>query len=1012
MRLFSIVALLGLLATPAAAQQHAEDSAHVSGHFGIFTLCVRKDTATQLAGTDGDYSPCITDASGRMWITGAVTQSGTWNIGTLTSITNTVTVSDPTYTDATGTTVPANAAFVAGTDGTNTRALKTDAAGELQTDVLSLPGVTATATLGALNDAVTITTTGYSSCAIFMNAGLTATVEPEVTIDDTNWRRIGIWPVADGITAANATGAVVNPGNTTYMTACGGFLKFRLRVSAYTSGSASMSVGASVGAPRAWPAPAYAEDAAHTSSDVGTPALTRRADTAATSAGSDQDYAMLNTDGSGRLWTNVDVVTPGTAAANLGKAEDAAHTSADVGVQILVIRKDTGAAIAGTDGDYSPLQVDAAGALRVTGGGGGTEYTEDIATPADPVGGATMLRRRDSPAAEVSAAGDWVAANATNYGAQFVQVVSSTGSFVDTFGGGTQYAEDAALGATPTGTLGMARRDDALSTLTPIEDDAVSLRTNSRGALWMIHDGSITVTDGAGALNTIVDSGTVTANQGGAPWTQQIQDGDVAGEADVTGAVPTVGDQGLVVRDVRNNRTASGALGSLNAAVTIAAEGARGVTWEVDTGTLVGTVTPECTLDDTNWFGVNAVRIDGTIISSTTTFADRGALTSVAYSQCRLRVSAYTSGTSNARMEASPGGDVVRLGQAIPAGDNDIGNVDVEFAGTAAATNNGTANAQTQRVTIASDSTGQVTVAAGSATMGSIASITTSITPGTAAANLGKAEDAASADADVGVAAMAVRKATPANTSGTDGDYEPLQMSAGRVWTSTTIDAAIPAGTNNIGDVDVLTFPDNEPFNLGQVGGTSTVTGGTAGTLGVGGAVAHDTAGTSNPVVRGVEAIAYGADPTVATAGRVTKTYGNRDGIPFVHGGHPNAITREVQVNDADGAQTGQTIDTVAAGNKIVVTHVSACADEANTAGVNVRVAFSTSTTLPTASTTGVSGVLLRHPGLLPGACTPAVGDGIGIVGIGADDEDLRYTVEDPVGGAVTIIAKYFKIES
>lgn len=47
---------------------------------------------------------------------------------------------------------------------------------------------------------------------------------------------------------------------------------------------------------------------------------------------------------------------------------------------------------------------------------------------------------------------------------------------------------------------------------------------------------------------------------------------------------------------------------------------------------------------------------------------------------------------------------------------------------------------------------------------------------------IAKAEDVASADADVGVPAMMVRKGTPANTSGTDGDYEMLQGSAGRLW--------------------------------------------------------------------------------------------------------------------------------------------------------------------------------------------------------------------------------------
>jgi hypothetical protein len=64
-----------------------------------------------------------------------------------------------------------------------------------------------------------------------------------------------------------------------------------------------------------------------------------------------------------------------------------------------------------------------------------------------------------------------------------------------------------------------------------------------------------------------------------------------------------------------------------------------------------------------------------------------------------------------------------------------------------------------------------------------------------------KAEDAASADGDRGVAVLAVRKASPANTSGTDGDYEFLQISGGRLWASATIDAALPAGTNLIGTI-------------------------------------------------------------------------------------------------------------------------------------------------------------------------------------------------------------------
>ena len=74
---------------------------------------------------------------------------------------------------------------------------------------------------------------------------------------------------------------------------------------------------------------------------------------------------------------DVDVlsVVPGTGATNLGKAESAAHTSADVGVMVLGVRNDAGTALA-VDGAYIPLSLDSAGAVRVTGGGGGTQYTE------------------------------------------------------------------------------------------------------------------------------------------------------------------------------------------------------------------------------------------------------------------------------------------------------------------------------------------------------------------------------------------------------------------------------------------------------------------------------------------------------------------------------------------------------------------------------------------------------------------------------------------------------------
>ena len=56
------------------------------------------------------------------------------------------------------------------------------------------------------------------------------------------------------------------------------------------------------------------------------------------------------------------------------------------------------------------------------------------------------------------------------------------------------------------------------------------------------------------------------------------------------------------------------------------------------------------------------------------------------------------------------------------------------------------------------------------------------IAVGSGASDLGKAEDSAHASGDVGVAALAVQKATPADLA-TDGDYAVVEVSDGLLWT-------------------------------------------------------------------------------------------------------------------------------------------------------------------------------------------------------------------------------------
>lgn len=107
------------------------------------------------------------------------------------------------------------------------------------------------------------------------------------------------------------------------------------------------------------------------------------------------------------------------------------------------------------------------------------------------------------------------------------------------------------------------------------------------------------------------------------------------------------------------------------------------------------------------------------------------------------------------------------------------------YAGVVASTGVGASGAQTPRVVTATDSTiGTVTAVTTVSTVTNVATIGTSVTPGVAAGNLGKAEDAVAASADTGVMALGVRADTAAAT-GANGDYVPFLVdSLGRQWIS------------------------------------------------------------------------------------------------------------------------------------------------------------------------------------------------------------------------------------
>jgi len=124
---------------------------------------------------------------------------------------------------------------------------------------------------------------------------------------------------------------------------------------------------------------------------------------------------------------DVDVtsVIPGVTATSLGKARDSALGATDTGVMALAVRDDTLTTLTPADGDYVPLRVSSTGQLHVTGAGGGTEYTEDVATANPQVGSAIMMERDDALTTVTPVEADWIGLRGTAEGALWIQDFNS-----------------------------------------------------------------------------------------------------------------------------------------------------------------------------------------------------------------------------------------------------------------------------------------------------------------------------------------------------------------------------------------------------------------------------------------------------------------------------------------------------------------------------------------------------------------------------------------------------------
>lgn len=366
--------------------------------------------------------------------------------------------------------------------------------------------------------------------------------------------------------------------------------------------------------------------------------------------------------------------------------------------------------------------------------------------------------------------------------------------------------------------------------------------------------------------------------------------------------------------------------------------------------------------------------------------------------------------------------------------------------------------------------TGTVTanLAAGTNNIGDVDVL--SVVPGTAATNLGKAIDTALGATDTGVLALSVRDDALATLTEADGDVSALRVdSTGRLWcnVSNTVTVGSHAVTNagtfavqvdgsaltslQLLDDAVATSGSAAAAKVFQVAGSdgsaarilSTTGagllnialsdgGGTAisastGTSGAALRVVHAsddpvttavqliddsvfaddaafTVGTSKVNIAGAVAVAHGSNPDAADALDAVATITNRHRVPFSIGGHPNIVS--LKHTTITTAVTDAAIITVSGGTKIVVTGITATLDNASTVFPTLLVGFGA------ANTPTTTGVILAHGGVPAGGGVNR-GDGSGIIGIGADGEDLRVTTTgNATGNGLQIVVTYFLIES
>ncbi len=812
----------------------------------------------------------------------------------------------------------------------------------------------------------------------------------------------------------------------------------------------------------------YTVNAAVPTDPVGATFTMERDDQLATLSEAEADWTNPRATSKGALWVAI-ADSSGDPITSFGGGtqytEDAAAASDPVGTVQILVRQDTPGAVANTDGDNVAQRGTNYGAAYVTlldtGGspvavGGGTQYTEDAAAAANPIGTATILVRADTPGTIVTTDGDNVALRGTNYGAAYAQIVTSAGAFVDTFGGGIQY-DQGSSDASITGTVAMM--EVAADTLQPIQGTVadgllVNLGSNNdvtvTGTVSATQSGTWNVTNISGTISLPTGASTLAEQQ-----TQTTHLATIAGDTtDIEAAVELIDDtvavlgtttyseattKGLIVGAIRRDADTT-LVDTTNEVSPLQVDANGRLKVEVFSGeslpvtltstTVTGTVavTQSGTWNITNISGTVSLPTGASTLaeqqSQTTHLATiAGDTTDIETAVELIDDTVATLGTTTYSEATTKGliiGAVRRdadttlvdtTNEICPLQVDASGRLKVEafsgetlpvsltsttITGTVASTQSGTWNI--------TNISGTVSLPTGAATETTLGSLLTSsqliddtiFTSGT---------DTYAEATTKGQLMLGVRRDADTTLANTTNEVVPFQVDANGYLKVEVFDGG---GTHTV-DAPLATPVNVQIGNATLAVGVIDETGASAvDALAVGGGTAHDAVDSGNPVKMGAKVVAHGSNPTAIAAGDRTNLYANAAGIPFSIGGHPNIVSAEYF---SSGAITDDNIlPAISTGTIYIITSITVTCSAANATSPAVRIGFGTASVPAQGSTNAdaVSKVILSHPGIPAGGGVQK-GNGSGIVGVGGDGEELRITCGTPTTSLIVQV-DYFTI--